>query len=167
MSFKDGDAIWKRIKKRLSSYRRLNLERIYEMVKTLFSFMLVMGLLFSSILKAETVLYCQSELTAGFYKKEGSWITTQFTPNRFTIKFNDEFSKLEGLEERAFECAWAYADPQEKFLSCMSHWKNGILFNYSLATKRFIYAQTTMFGYILNGSEPDTNAIYAGECKNF
>ena len=143
------------------------MERVYKMNKILFFFVLVIGLSFSGVLKAENVLYCQSELATGFINKEKKWVETGFNPQRFTIKFNDEFSKLDGLESRAFECAWAYADPKREFVSCISHWRNGMFFNYNTVTKRFIYAQTTLFGYVLNDSEPDTNAIFAGDCKKF
>ena len=46
------------------------MEGVYKMKRILFLCAVVMGVSFSSALKAETVLYCGSELATGFLNKE-------------------------------------------------------------------------------------------------
>ena len=75
-------------------------------MKKIFSIIFVV--LFSSTLRAETILYCQSDLVTGFMKSNDSWQSSNFKSDRYTIKFRDEYKILEGLEERPFDCVWAY-----------------------------------------------------------
>ena len=76
--------------------------------KLLFVFITI-GLLAANSVKADTVLYCQSELATGFIKENGAWKETNFRQQRYTIKFNKDYSRLEGLSSRSsMECSIRY-----------------------------------------------------------
>ena len=84
------------------------MEGVNKMNRILFLCVVVMGVSFSFNLKAETVLYCQSELHTGFIKKGGKWRTSEFKLNRYTIKFNNDYSlqlltELEKILEKQWE----------------------------------------------------------------
>ena len=83
--------------------------RCGRMVKKLFFVLIPIGLCFSNTLKAETVLYCQSELATGFVNKGGVWKESPFELERFTVKFNDDFSVLEGVSFKPMECSIQYS----------------------------------------------------------
>jgi len=59
----------------------------------------------SQFANAEKVYYCLSELNAGIIKdsKTSSWRRGNFEEQRFTIKFNDDYTILNGLSE---EISW-------------------------------------------------------------
>ena len=61
------------------------MEGVYKMKKITFLCIFVVGALFSSIVKAETVLFCQSELIVGFFNDGGSWRKGNFANERYTL----------------------------------------------------------------------------------
>ena len=60
-------------------------------------FLIIGFLLFSlsGTLRAETVLYCQSEIATGFINESGTWQTRNFKLYRFTAKFNSSYTEFE------------------------------------------------------------------------
>ena len=48
--------------------------------------------------QAENVLYCQAELATGFAKVDGIWKEASFHPEWWTLKFNEDFTLLTGLD---------------------------------------------------------------------
>ena len=138
------------------------------MNRFLLLFFILFGLSISSALKAETVLYCQSELATGFIKENGTWKQTKFEDERFTVKFNDNFTKLKGfidwVENREMECSKPYSD-YENEVFCV-HLKGAHeTFFYNSQNKRFIASLITSTGWFNNGT--DTDVIFAGTCQNF
>ena len=126
----------------------------------------IVGLLVSNNLKADTVFYCQSDLTTGFIKKNDTWQSSDFADERYTIKFRDEYRKLEGLEDRPFDCVWAYDNRRIlNTVVCTSGYRNGLYFHYNFETKRFLYLLGTVAGYTADMG--DTNTIEIGTCKDF
>ena len=85
------------------------------MVKKLFFALITMGLFFSNTLKAETVLYCQSEVATGFFNEGGVWKETSFKLDRYTVKFNDDFSLLEGVSYKPNGMLNSIPNPETKF----------------------------------------------------
>ena len=142
------------------------MEGVYEMNQFCFSVIFIFGLSLSTILKAETVLYCKEELSTGFIKENGVWVERRFKNNRYTLKFNEQFSKLLGLSETPLECVWAYDTKNYDSLVCKSKFADGNFFNYNTKTKKFIYSQSTIWGYISDQFD-DTNTISVGSCQNF
>ena len=61
----------------------------------------------SSLANAENIYYCASKpnLATGIDKdnKTGEWFRNGFSVSRFTIKFNDDYTILNGLSE---EISW-------------------------------------------------------------
>ena len=115
-------------------------------------------------MRAETVLYCQSELATGFINKGGVWKEGSFKRRRFTVKFNDDFSVLEGVSFKPMECSIQY--PQKpNFISCVHLWGEYKTFIYDKVKKRFLYSAISSVGYVHN--DTDTEVMYAGTCQSF
>ena len=128
----------------------------------LFSF----SILIAPSIKAETVLYCEEKISTGFIKENGLWKTTNIKDSRSTIKFNDNYSKLEGLTLKPMECTIPYSFSPERIF-CVHTWGSHQVFAYNKDTKRFVFSSISAVGYIENDSEPDTDTIHAGVCKQF
>ena len=72
------------------------------------SFLLFLG---SPFANAEHVYYCADEIANGINKdkKTGNWYKTGILVERYTIKFNDDYSILEGVsEDDTFKCVKPY-----------------------------------------------------------
>ena len=131
----------------------------------LFSFVL----LFTSPIKAETVLYCQSELSAGFLKENNSWKVSEFRPARLTIKFNNDYSKVyESSYSSDFpmDCKVLYSFKPNQ-IHCTNSNGTGDAFIYNKNTKRFLFTSLSSGGYVFNPEDPDTENILAGTCAVF
>ena len=129
---------------------------------------LIIALLFSTPAWAETVLYCQSELATGLIKENGRWQTRNFFLERFTVKFNDDYSVVSGLKRVGMRCH----KPLNSFphIVCDDRTSGpdvGETFNYNPTNKRFLYTQVSTAGYIHNLKKNDTDVIYAGTCQQF
>ena len=144
------------------------MEGVNEMNRILFLCVVVMGVSFSFNLKAETVFYCESKLGTGFIKKGGKWRTSDFILDRYTIRFNNDYSLLYGLDERRpYICSSAYANIPDA-LACLSGYSNGESFLFNKRTKRFVFSSPSLGGgYDSNLTNPDTDTLKAGKCKNF
>ena len=134
------------------------------MDKKIFFVLITIGLFFSNTLKAETVLYCQSELATGFINKDGVWRESPFKLERFTVKFNDDFSLLEGISYKPMECSIQYSH-KPNFISCVHLWGEYKTFMYNKIKKRFLYSGISSGSYVDN--ETDTEVLYAGTCQGF
>jgi len=139
------------------------------MKNNLFFIILIMGLSFFTTAKAETVLYCQSELATGFLNKNGTWKEANFKKERFTVKFNNDFTKLTGfidwVENREMECSNPYYATHKHETYCV-HLKGAHeIFLYNSQTKRFIASRITSTGWLID--EKDTDVIFAGTCRKF
>lgn len=145
------------------------MEGVNKMNRILFLCVVVMGVSFSFNLKAETVLYCQSELHTGFIKKGGKWRTSEFKLNRYTIKFNNDYSELYGLDEwRPYICSSPFEDipGASDALACLSGYSNGESFIFNKKTKRFVFSSPKISaGYDSNLT--DTDNLEAGTCEKF
>ena len=134
--------------------------------KLLFVFTAI-GLLVSDDVAADTVLYCQSELATGFIKKNGSWRETNFQQQRYTIKFNKDYSRLGGLESQfPMECSIRYRN-QPNLVFCAGLIVSHRTFMYSKITKRFVFSYISSVGYVDNPNNPGTENLYAGTCQTF
>ena len=126
----------------------------------------------SPFANAEQVYYCASELTTGFNKdkKTGEWERREFKVQRYTIKFNDEYTKLDGLDEfGSWKCKKVYGGHEEfkNVRICVPDLQSGMLFQFDYLTLRFLYSQTPVSGYLGNSHNADTNGIIAGTCQKF
>ena len=110
------------------------------MKKIFLIFCFFVSALFSFHAKADTVLFCTTELRTGFLKKDGNWSIVQFVPDRYTVKFNRDFSQLSGLNKNLdYTCDWAYKDVTYKSVVCFSGFHSGEVFIYNIETKRFSF----------------------------
>ena len=130
------------------------------------SFLFLVG---SPLANAEQVFYCASELATGIYKdnKTGKWRPAKFQQERYTIKFNDVFTELTGLDQIAsYRCESAFYNISD-ILVCFSLQQNGLMFQFNKTTLRFLYLATAVRGYLYDIKDSDTNVMYAGTCKKF
>ena len=121
-------------------------------MKKLLLFLFTFGLLISTSVTAEIVLYCNGEMATGFIKKNGVWRTTNFELKRYTIKFSDDYSEVKGLLKGiAFQCKNAYKSEASNTVLCRNNiLGNGDSFTYNINTKRFIYFEDAVSGFINN-----------------
>ena len=129
--------------------------------------LLFMGIPFAN---AEQVYYCTSELATGIIKDEktGKWKESSFESQRLTIKFNDDYSKLDGMDD--YSGSWkcqtsAESTTHQGILLCSANLLTGFNFSFETKTLRFLLSLTRVHGYVNNGD--DTNVIIAGTCKKF
>jgi len=132
------------------------------------SFLLFVG---SPFANAEQVYYCTSELATGIMKdkKTGEWESKRFELERYTIKFNYDFTKLDGIGNLPFGCLRSYPGIPEaiNFITCYSKLDTGDIFLFDKQTHRFFYVYGNVAGYLRNKKNSDTNTIYAGTCQKF
>jgi len=130
------------------------------------SFLLFVG---SPFANAEQVYYCVSELTTGIIKDEktGKWKGTRFKKTRYTIKFDDFFTELTGLNEIAnYTCKSAFYT-MEDIRICDSQQQNGNFFQFNKTDLRFLYLITDVRGYLYDQKDSITNSMDAGTCQKF
>ena len=131
----------------------------------------------SQSLYAEEVLYCQSELATGFYREDGVWKSGNFELLRFTLRFNNDFTRLSGLASFGeYVCNTPFPRAEPDHVVC-SHTVRDFgnnkrdfvasTFSYNKQTKRFTYAVPSLGGWIRNSADADTDVLYAGTCQNF
>jgi len=139
-------------------------------MKKLILAMFVFLLFGSSFANAENVFYCTSELATGIFKdkKTGEWKHNSFKPERLTIKFKNNYTKLAGL---TFGVLWNCHRPYSllsvtnNLLVCYNGENNGKVFQFNKKNLRFLHADIATTGYLENGS--DTNTIEGGTCQKF
>ena len=135
-------------------------------MKKLLLLLLSFGFLIAPSIKAETVLYCKAELVEGFIQDNGLWRRGNFGDSRHTIKFNNDFSRLEGITYNAMDCTVPY-NKQPNQIFCVHSLGSHETFIYHKTTKRFVFANISTGGYTLNPEDADTEVLEAGTCKAF
>lgn len=117
---------------------------------------------------AETVMYCSTELATGFIQENGSWRQTRFEGTRHTIKLNDGLTRLDGLSEPgSFNCVVPYGLAKYDAVHCTSEFNDGSSFLLNTKTNRFVYVETSPFGYVGALKESDTDSLSVGTCTKF
>ena len=102
----------------------------------------------------------------GAIKRNGSWETTDFKPLRYTIKFNNDYSELDGLDaSRSFSCSPPYSHKPQS-LACYSGYSNGESFVFNKKTKRFILSSLRVGGGYTDDTT-DTPTMMFGRSKKF
>jgi len=137
-------------------------------MKKLILLLLLFGIFFATSIRAETVLYCQTELVTGFIKKNGVWKSANFHNERHTVKFNHDYSRLEGMTTKPMECTTSYSFFPERIF-CVHTWGSHETFLFNKETNRFTFTKVSTAGYTLNDSDEDTDTdtFLAGTCKVF
>ena len=126
----------------------------------------IIGVLISNHSNADHVLYCQEELNTGFRNDEGSWRVANFNPQRFTIKFKNDYSTLEGLRENnIFSCSPTYGTIFLDSLTCRARFA-GETFLFNKKNKKFQYSSPSPYGgYDVNGTDSENFSV--GTCEKF
>ena len=124
----------------------------------------------ATIANAETILYCQTELAPGIYKENGRWRTGDFKLDRYTIKFNSDFSSVQGLayKDNAIKCESPFEPDYPEIIQCSGFFRS---LTFNKETQNFVFFQGSV-GYVLNVPDPDTKVfdtetISAGTCEKF
>ena len=137
-------------------------------MKKILVLIFLFNFLFAPSIKAENVLFCQSELVTGFTNDNGTWRNGNFALERFTIKFNDDFSIVEGglKNSTPMKCSAPYFYSDPTLIHCVHSEYNLSTLRYSIDTKRFVYYFNPASGYIMK-DHTDTDLLYAGSCEKF
>ena len=133
--------------------------------KLLFGFFL--SFLFSPDLKAENVLYCQTEVATGMSNSSGVWKETNFELVRFTIKFNDDYSILEGITKEPMVCKKPYVNVLPSRVTCINELWLSNIFQYDIVSRKFSSVVVSAAGYVHDGENRDTDSIKGGRCEKF
>ena len=124
----------------------------------------IIGVLISNHSNADHVLYCQEEFNTGFINDEGSWRVANFKLQRFTIKFKNDYSTVEGIQNFTFSCSPTWKIFPDS-LTCRSSWV-GKTFMFNKKTKKFQFSNPSPYtGYDVNGT--DTEHFSVGTCEKF
>lgn len=125
---------------------------------------------------SETVLYCTEELSTGIFNDRDNKTSrvSEFTTERYTIKFNNDYSKLKILPNhpipdnfdredfiKTFYCHFPFES--EDYLFCDERY--GQSFKYYIMTGRFVHTTVSPVGYI--GNKATHDSISAGQCDKF
>jgi len=125
----------------------------------------------SSFARAEVVYYCMDEIANGIIKKKtGIWKSTGIKPERYTIRFNEDYTELKGLHklDTTWNCHISYGGYVESFKNvriCYYNLHSGEVFTFNTKTLRYLYLIGVPSGYVEN--RLDTNSLHAGTCKKF
>jgi hypothetical protein len=131
---------------------------------------LVLGLVLLTLvtpLKAEIVMYCVAELATGFALENGKWKQASFKRPRYTIKFDEYYTELDGLTAAPWKCGKTYDTGLPNMLVCQNQFSKSKAFALMQNSGRFIYANTGGYGYISSRTDPDTDALIVGTCTKF
>jgi hypothetical protein len=126
------------------------------------SFLLFVG---SPFANAEQVYYCAEKITNGIMKnkKTGEWERKAFMHKRHTIKFNGDYTKLDGLMQQYY--CLKPTGYKDTLIVCYENDNGGGVFSFDKEKLRFLLLRGSLFGYVSN--EGDDNWITAGTCKKF
>ena len=130
-----------------------------------------------SSVSAETVLYCTTELATGMAYKNGKWVTSDFEPKRFTVKYievknnnKDEvhLTLKPSFHPVAVNFLCFRNNTRSHLIKCNNDKPEVLIYNTEL--KRFSYVQGLGFSYA-NGEDDrgysDTQTIDSGTCTDF
>tara|TARA_Y100001934_G_scaffold113641_1_gene138991 strand:- start:85 stop:492 length:408 start_codon:yes stop_codon:yes gene_type:complete len=126
---------------------------------------LTIAVLLGLPVQAETVLYCQSEFATGLIKANGSWREGSFKLLRWTIKFEDDYSRLNGVSYKPMVCQKSYSQYPNR-IYCVHQWGAHETFIYDTVKRRFTFSQM-VGGFVSNAPDADTDVLYAGTCRKF
>ena len=127
---------------------------------------------------AETVMYCSTELSTGFLKKNNKYEETSFVLDRYTVKVVGDFNEVI-IGEAYFDCRASFGpDYLPHIISCfhtaqISESGNRVdygglpeLFHYNKQTQKFVYADVSTAGFA-GEDAVDTDTLSAGRCERF
>lgn len=135
------------------------------------SFLFLVGIPFAN---AEQVYYCSDLIGTGLQKdkKTSEWESLNWKLYRHTIKFNKDFTKLDGLHEGvSFKCEVAMnglVEDAKSIMICNSSFLNiGSSFIFDRNSLRYLYFVGIYTGWVENSGDADSNSISGGTCKKF
>ena len=119
---------------------------------------------------AATVLYCQSNFALGITHDDdvGRWETGNFPQERFTMKFEDDFSSFI-LNGNKYSCLDGGVFRTWHPIICKDDRKySSFTLNIDKQSLNFVLTQISIAGYASTANEiADTDNIYAGTCEEF
>ena len=126
--------------------------------------MAIFTMLFAQTAIANDVLYCTSELATGIVKKKGSWVESSFKPERFTIKFADDFSSVNHpVLDGIMKCHTPLSFKPE-LIECSGFFHS---LSFNKESMRFVFFVGSSGGYVYDLPDSDTESLYAGTCERF
>ena len=115
----------------------------------------------------DNTFVCKSELATGFIYKQQSWKVTNFVLEQFTLRFSEDWKRLDIANEWTFfNCSQPLPYQSDNILHCYSKWLDGDSFQFDKTTGRFKFMNPSSEGF-LSKTGPDTDVFYAGSCQPF
>jgi hypothetical protein len=127
-----------------------------------YTYLMSLILLTPSVAYAETILYCQDEIATGIMKQNNTFVQGRFNLQRYTIKFNSNFTEVSGLG-KTFLCSQPYSTDINPSVVCKASTGNTFIFNPQ--TNRYHYSHVWMNGFI--DYSVDSSHISVGSCEKF
>jgi hypothetical protein len=128
---------------------------------------IIFSLLFVTPAWAETVLYCQEEISTGILKPNKSWETVMFDLDRHTVKFDEKNMTLKGVSGNlGMECR-APCSFMPDAIYCFDRIYGTTLFVFDKESLRFSLYKPTHAGWVENSKDPDSNHMSHGTCQKF
>ena len=128
-----------------------------------YTYLMSLILLIPSAATAETVLYCKDEIATGINKNNNNYESVRFALNRYTIKFNSNFTSVSGLKRGNMKCHKPY--PADIDPSVVCRMNPGYTFIFNPQTNRFHFSHVSSSGFI--DYSDDTSHISVGSCEKF
>ena len=130
---------------------------------------LLLAICFVSPANAENVFYCSTELETGIKKEEnGKWVTGPFKQRRYTVKFNSDFTEVDGFApdlSLTLSCHVPFPTEHLNALSCSDSYGLFLLLLNKENSRFTLYNGSG--GYIVDSDSAGTESMYAGTCETF
>ena len=151
------------------------------MMRCLKCFLMGGFLLIAQSAHADTVLYCAEDVSTGLSNSSGSWKTTDFKLERFSVKVIGDFSQII-KDDNIYDCRPAFSASFEPHrLTCFhtaSFSDSGNIveygglpkvFHFNAKTQRFVDVSVSTYGFTEDGTQDnsDTDSMSGGKCENF
>lgn len=127
---------------------------------------IIFSLLFVTPAGAETVLYCQEEISTGVVKENYRWKTATFKLKRHTVKFDEKKMTLEGVSYKGMKCRVPYSFLPNA-IYCIDIEYDHSLFVFDKESLRFSFYKPSHAGWVENHQDADTNHMSHGTCQKF
>ena len=130
--------------------------------------------LIPNLVMAENVLYCQDELSMGLIKKNEVWNTVTFKLERHTYKFNDDYTKIDGVG-RPMNCYQPFPNNifvitcstfnQDSYADTNNRNNRDYTFVFDKSSKRYTVSIISSSGY--GNYWEDISSLTTGTCEKF
>lgn len=132
----------------------------------------------SAALSQDRVLYCTEDHVTGLAFHEERWVpayTGRDKAERYTIKFNEDYTRLNGVggTDTLYMCHYGFPTKAPEVVTCINTMVDTMAFNFNTETERFQMTQVSPGGWLSVGTERAdeigllTDHLAFGTCQGF